>query len=143
MKIEFDLPSRCYCCCEDGSAWHPFVSANERLYSFSSDLCRSIYLTCDKNCSKNLDVPTAAIPVYRFMPPEEVFADSKTNPDNQGFCVSSPCFESGVLDVSTCRNGKHNVDKNDHLVQYVELGGVVSRVINLGHFAFRIVKVGT
>lgn len=71
---------------------------------FTSDLCRSMYLTCD-NCHHNLNVSSVAIPVYRFTPPEDVFASPVTNPDNQGFCTPD-CLEAGVLNVSNCRNGK-------------------------------------
>ncbi|XP_071378230.1 lysosome membrane protein 2-like isoform X1 [Centroberyx affinis] len=84
----------------DGSAFHPFLSKDERLYVFTSDLCRSIHMEFEK------DVVVKGIPAYRFTPPRSVFASKEENPANEGFCVSpQECLGTGLLKVSPCRKG--------------------------------------
>uniref|UniRef100_A0A8C3PA87 Lysosome membrane protein 2 n=1 Tax=Chrysemys picta bellii TaxID=8478 RepID=A0A8C3PA87_CHRPI len=79
----------------DGSAFHPLISTDETIYVFSSDFCRSLYVTFDSFVS------VSGIPAYRFVPPEKVFANTSVNPDNAGFCVpAGNCHGSGVLNVS-------------------------------------------
>uniref|UniRef100_A0A8C5RER1 Platelet glycoprotein 4 n=1 Tax=Laticauda laticaudata TaxID=8630 RepID=A0A8C5RER1_LATLA len=88
----------------DGTAFHPFVKKSEELYFFSSDVCRSIYGLFDR------DLTVKEIPLYRFSIPALAFASSLTNPDNICFCtervVSRNCTTDGVLDVSSCKQGK-------------------------------------
>lgn len=84
----------------DGSAFHPLLSKKERLYVFTSDLCRSIFMEFDK------DVEVKGIPAYRFTPPRAVLASKEENPDNEGFCISpKECLGTGLLKVSPCRKG--------------------------------------
>ncbi|CAM5139189.1 unnamed protein product [Natator depressus] len=84
----------------DGSAFHPLISTDETIYVFSSDFCRSLYITFDSFVS------VSGIPAYRFVPPEKVFANTSVNPDNAGFCVpAGNCHGSGVLNVSICKQG--------------------------------------
>lgn len=84
----------------DGSAFHPLLSKKERLYIFTSDLCRSIFMEFEK------DVEVKGIPAYRFTPPRDVLASKEENPANEGFCVSpKECLGTGVLKVSVCRKG--------------------------------------
>ncbi|CAF4738907.1 unnamed protein product [Rotaria sp. Silwood1] len=82
----------------DGS-WFPPLSTNklqsERLYVFSTDVCRSIYLTFDGHSSV-LNIPTET-----FSIPAEVFNNATLNPENAGFGN----LDSGVLNVSTCQQG--------------------------------------
>lgn len=81
-------------------AIHPLLEKNERLYVFTPDLCRSIYMEFEK------DVEVNGIPAYRFTPPRSVFASKEENPANEGFCVSpQECLGTGVLNVSPCRKG--------------------------------------
>ncbi|XP_026577865.1 platelet glycoprotein 4-like isoform X3 [Pseudonaja textilis] len=88
----------------DGTAFHPFVKKSEELYLFSSDACRSTYALFDR------DVTVKEIPLYRFSIPALAFASALTNPDNICFCtksvVNSNCTTNGVLDVSSCKQGK-------------------------------------
>ncbi|TSK72059.1 Lysosome membrane protein 2 [Bagarius yarrelli] len=72
----------------NGAAFHPIIKKTEKLYMFSSDLCRSIYATFESELS------VSGIPAYRFVPPSEVFANSTINPDNAGapIIMSSPHF---------------------------------------------------
>ncbi|KAK0141327.1 Lysosome membrane protein 2 [Merluccius polli] len=84
----------------DGSAFHPLLSKDERLYVFTSDLCRSIFMEFEK------DVTVKGIPAYRFTPPRDVLASKEENPANEGFCVTKQeCLGTGLLKVSPCRNG--------------------------------------
>ncbi|CAF4535928.1 unnamed protein product [Rotaria sp. Silwood1] len=82
----------------DGS-WFPPLSTDklqsERLYVFSTDVCRSIYLTFDSHSSV-LNIPTET-----FSIPAEVFNNATLNPENAGFGN----LDSGVLNVSTCQQG--------------------------------------
>ncbi|XP_068190453.1 lysosome membrane protein 2-like isoform X2 [Antennarius striatus] len=84
----------------DGSAFHPLLSKDERIYIFTPDLCRSIYMEFEK------DVEVKGIPAYRFTPPRSVLASKEENPANEGFCVKpQECLGTGVLKVSPCRKG--------------------------------------
>ncbi|XP_045922590.1 lysosome membrane protein 2-like isoform X2 [Micropterus dolomieu] len=84
----------------DGSAFHPLLKKDERIYIFTPDLCRSIYMEFEK------DVEVKGIPAYRFTPPRSVLASKEENPANEGFCVSrDECLGTGVLKVSPCRRG--------------------------------------
>ncbi|XP_028273661.1 lysosome membrane protein 2-like isoform X2 [Parambassis ranga] len=84
----------------DGSAFHPLLDKNERIYIFTPDLCRSIYMEFEK------DVEVKGIPAYRFTPPRSVLASKEENPANEGFCVSpGECLGTGLLKVSPCRKG--------------------------------------
>ncbi|XP_038130928.1 lysosome membrane protein 2-like isoform X1 [Cyprinodon tularosa] len=108
----------------DGSAFHPFLSKDERLYIFTPDLCRTIYMEFEK------DVEVKGIPAYRFTPPRSVLASKEENPANTGFCVTpKECLGSGVLKVSPCRNGAPVVASFPHFYlgdnKYVEaIGGL-------------------
>ncbi|XP_071321900.1 lysosome membrane protein 2-like isoform X2 [Trachinotus anak] len=84
----------------DGSAFHPLLNKNERIYIFTPDLCRTIYMEFEK------DVEVNGIPAYRFTPPRSVLASKEENPDNAGFCVTpEECLGTGLLKVSPCRKG--------------------------------------
>ncbi|XP_034565557.1 lysosome membrane protein 2-like isoform X2 [Notolabrus celidotus] len=84
----------------DGSAFHPLLKKDERLYIFTPDLCRSIYMEFEK------EVEVKGIPAYRFTPPRSVLASKDENPANEGFCVSpKECLGTGLLKVSPCRKG--------------------------------------
>nr|XP_060635358.1 lysosome membrane protein 2 isoform X1 [Anolis sagrei ordinatus] len=84
----------------DGSTFHPLIGTDEKIYVFSSDLCRSLYLTFDEY------VTVEGIPAYRFVPPVRLFANVSTNPDNAGFCVpAGNCLGAGLLNVTACKQG--------------------------------------
>ncbi|KAM6903038.1 lysosome membrane protein 2-like [Xenentodon cancila] len=84
----------------DGSAFHPLLKKNERIYIFTPDLCRTIYMDFEK------DVEVKGIPAYRFTPPRSVLASKEENPANEGFCVTpKECLGTGLLKVSPCRKG--------------------------------------
>ncbi|KAM9450699.1 lysosome membrane protein 2c [Clarias gariepinus] len=95
----------------NGGTFHPIISKTEKLYMFSSDLCRSIYATFESELS------IRGIPAYRFVPPSAVFANSTINPDNTGFCVGGNCLSSGLLNVSVCKEGAPIIMSSPHFYQ--------------------------
>nr|XP_057914231.1 lysosome membrane protein 2c [Doryrhamphus excisus] len=96
----------------NGASFHPVITKNEKLYMFSSDLCRSLYAVYEE------DVTVKGIPGYRFSPPSEVFANKTVNPVNAGFCIPSDnCLGSGVLNVSVCKQGAPVIMSSPHFYQ--------------------------
>jgi len=83
----------------DGSLFHPGVEANETLYLFNRDLCRSLPLVYQE------DVEHHGMTTYRFAPPENVFGTPEENPSNSCFCSEGHCAPSGVLNISSCQFG--------------------------------------
>ncbi|XP_028273047.1 lysosome membrane protein 2c [Parambassis ranga] len=96
----------------NGASFHPVINKKEKLYMFSSDLCRSLYAEYVE------DVRVKEIPGYRFVPPSEVFANLTVNPANEGFCVpAGNCLGSGVLNVSPCKQGAPIIMSSPHFYQ--------------------------
>ncbi|CAJ1070792.1 lysosome membrane protein 2 [Xyrichtys novacula] len=96
----------------NGASFHPVITKDEKLYMFSSDLCRSIYAVFQE------DVSLKGIPGLRFSPPSEVFANLTVNPANAGFCVpAGNCLGSGVLNVSVCKQGAPIIMSSPHFYQ--------------------------
>uniref|UniRef100_A0A3P8SI52 Scavenger receptor class B member 2 n=1 Tax=Amphiprion percula TaxID=161767 RepID=A0A3P8SI52_AMPPE len=96
----------------NGASFHPVLTKNETLYMFSSDLCRSLYALYED------EVTVKGISGYRFSPPSEVFANVTVNPANAGFCVpAGNCLGSGVLNVSTCKQGAPIIMSSPHFYQ--------------------------
>ncbi|KAK6494671.1 lysosome membrane protein 2-like [Huso huso] len=96
----------------DAASFHPLITKNETIYIFSSDLCRSLYATFEK------EVHVKGIPAYRFVPPKEVFANITVNPANAGFCVpAGNCLGSGLLNVSVCKQGAPIIMSSPHFYQ--------------------------
>ncbi|XP_045923056.1 lysosome membrane protein 2c [Micropterus dolomieu] len=96
----------------NGASFHPIVTKNETLYMFISDLCRSLYAKYEE------DVTVKGIPGYRFSPPSKVFANMTVNPANAGFCVpAGNCLGSGLLNVSTCKQGAPIIMSSPHFYQ--------------------------
>ncbi|CAF2067162.1 unnamed protein product [Rotaria magnacalcarata] len=82
----------------DGSWFPPLINKDlqaERLYLFSTDVCRSLYAKFERHSS------VLKIPTEIFSIPSEVFLNATLNPDNAAFGN----YDSGVLDVSACRQG--------------------------------------
>uniref|UniRef100_A0A8C2JHB8 Scavenger receptor class B, member 2c n=1 Tax=Cyprinus carpio TaxID=7962 RepID=A0A8C2JHB8_CYPCA len=96
----------------DGASFHPIITKKEKLYIFSSDLCRSIYAQYES------DVSVRGVPGFRFVPPSEVFANITINPDNAGFCVpAGNCLGSGLLNASVCKEGAPIIMSSPHFYQ--------------------------
>jgi len=89
----------------DGSIFPPFVKKDRVVRIFSSDLCRSLYLTYTK------EVEYKGVPALKFTIPEAMLADPVSNPENRCFCpnpdpVEEKCPKAGVILLSACRKGK-------------------------------------
>ncbi|XP_050732113.1 lysosome membrane protein 2-like isoform X2 [Eriocheir sinensis] len=82
----------------DGSQYPPRVTRDTVLRLYTSELCRSLYLTYEK------DLKHHGIPVYRFIPPPEVLADPMDNHDNLCYCVpdTDHCLGAGMLNLQPC-----------------------------------------
>ncbi|KAJ8261134.1 hypothetical protein COCON_G00168570 [Conger conger] len=79
-----------------GQMWPPFMTTESTLPFYSPDACRSMELVYQRPGVVD------GIPVYRFVAPTTLFANGSDYPPNEGFC---PCRQSGILNVSSCRNG--------------------------------------
>lgn len=93
----------------DGSWFPPLINKHyesERLYLFSTDVCRSLYAKFEGHSSV-LKIATEA-----FSIPAEIFLNGTLNPDNAPFGT----LDSGVLDVSACRQGAPIVISLPHLL---------------------------
>ncbi|CAB3410348.1 unnamed protein product [Caenorhabditis bovis] len=103
-----------------------FVTREDKLPVYISDVCRSAVLTYDR------DVNVKGFSAYRFNLPSSEFDYSLE--ENCGFCVplkygayenppKSACLPSGLLDVSNCNQGapiiisKPHFYQADHLVE--------------------------
>ncbi|KAL3880575.1 hypothetical protein ACJMK2_032806 [Sinanodonta woodiana] len=83
----------------DGTIFPPFIDKSDVLYIFSTDICRSIYVTYDR------DVTLKDIPMYRFVAPRSVF-EIKNNSANKGFCTPPDnCLPDGLLNAENCKSG--------------------------------------
>lgn len=67
------------------------------------------------------------IPLYRFVAPKTLFANGTDYAPNEGFC---PCRQSGLLNVSSCRQSEYACT---HMVWYTPLllGHLVTFQISL------------
>jgi len=97
----------------DGTLYPPFIQRSDKLDTYISDICRSMYLTYAA------DVEFEGIKAYRFRLDENAF--NASNPENDGYCwpmkeriYDSPiqpnksggwCLPSGMNDISKCQFG--------------------------------------
>lgn len=88
----------------DASSFAPFLDKKKPLYFFSSDICRSVSASFMKSYKLK------GIEVYRYSLLRSTMAAPVDNPDNKCFCrdpvVTKNCTMAGVLDISSCQNGK-------------------------------------
>ncbi|KAK2503489.1 hypothetical protein MC885_010437 [Smutsia gigantea] len=93
----------------DGDSFHPLISKDEVLYIFPSDFCRSVYITFSDFDS------VQGLPAFRYEVPKEILANTS---ENAGFCIpKGNCLGSGVLNISTCKNGAPIVISFPHFYQ--------------------------
>ncbi|XP_040029414.2 platelet glycoprotein 4 [Gasterosteus aculeatus] len=88
----------------DASSFSPFVDKKTPLYFFSSDICRSV------SASFEASHDLKGIEVYRFALQQNTLDAPNVNPENRCFCKNQKttrnCTLAGVLDISTCQDGK-------------------------------------
>ncbi|XP_072228246.1 scavenger receptor class B member 1 isoform X1 [Leuresthes tenuis] len=77
-----------------GQLWPPFMTKESTLPFYSPDACRSLELVFQRPGEMR------GIPSYRFVAPKTMFANGSDYAPNEGFC---PCRQSGLLNVSSCR----------------------------------------
>ncbi|XP_061553638.1 scavenger receptor class B member 1 isoform X1 [Phycodurus eques] len=77
-----------------GQMWPPFLTPRSTLPFYSPDACRSMELVYQRPGSMK------GIPLYRYVAPKTLFANGSDYAPNEGFC---PCRQSGLLNVSSCR----------------------------------------
>ena len=78
----------------DGNQFPPgTITADTRLYLFTTQLCRSLYVTYDSK------VTVAGIEALKFTLPATVFVN---NSNNKAFCPYE-CYVTGILDSSGCK----------------------------------------
>ncbi len=82
----------------DGRQFAPRVKKNDRIYIFIVQLCRSLYITYDR------ELTDQDIDVYRFAVPQELFLNGSVDPDNAAFYPNG-FLPTGILDVRKCRGG--------------------------------------
>lgn len=103
------------------------IQENQLFISLISLCFRSIYTVYQKM------VTLKGIDLMRYAVPPKVFLNHTLNPDNQGFCTPrGVCLPSGLLNVSSCRQGKLyevNKYKNTFLAH-------LNRSFNFSHFDF-------
>ena len=94
----------------DGNWFPPLTTVDKPLYLYSTEICRSIYITFEYHSSVR-DIATES-----FSIPAEVFDNGTVNPDNAGFGT----LDSGVLDVSKCKQGAPIIISLPHFLYAAE-----------------------
>lgn len=87
----------------DGSIFPPHIEKTRILEVYDKDLCRLLPLVFEKEVQTNNEVPG-----YRFTPPEWVFADVDSRPENMCYCPAGKpsCSPNGLFNVSLCQYGR-------------------------------------
>ncbi|XP_059468597.1 sensory neuron membrane protein 2-like [Neocloeon triangulifer] len=84
----------------DATIFPPFKTRDTKVYVFTTDLCRSIYLSYDK------DIDHEGIYGYRYVVDEDQLGNVTDQPDNYCFCPpNGACLHRGAMDLTTCFNG--------------------------------------
>uniref|UniRef100_A0AC35TM25 Glycoprotein n=1 Tax=Rhabditophanes sp. KR3021 TaxID=114890 RepID=A0AC35TM25_9BILA len=88
----------------DGGLVHPYVTKDERIYIFSTFICRSIYLTFQK------EFDYEGVNAYKFGVPKDAWNYEK--PEHTGYCHKTTkvyfdhqtpgCLPNGLMDLSRC-----------------------------------------
>ncbi|XP_064640909.1 lysosome membrane protein 2-like [Lineus longissimus] len=83
----------------DGTLGPPFTQKSWIVYTFVSDICRSVPGTFDAE-----ETTAQGIQLYRFTGPEWALAGVEENPDNKGFCTpAGNCMGNGVVNITSCQ----------------------------------------
>lgn len=87
-----------------GSIFPPFVEKDRILWIFTPDLCRSIYMTF------NRELDFMGIPAFKFTIPPEMLGNPRVNTENMCFCPNpgrnlEGCPQTGAIQLAACRKG--------------------------------------
>ncbi|XP_065176406.1 lysosome membrane protein 2-like isoform X2 [Sycon ciliatum] len=93
----------------DGTQFHPHVKKTDMLFSFVTDMCRSIYLIY------NGTVELKGIELSRFTPPPALFDNGTVFEYLKGFC-NPRCWPSGTQDISLCKGGLPIMASSPHFL---------------------------
>lgn len=104
----------------EGSQFPRPISEDRKMNMYSSDLCRSLYLTFEKK------VMHGNLELYRYILPYEVLAQS---PENDCFCSDNFTCKDSMVNLSPCKKGTPIVASTPHF--YMGTEDVVSAVEGL------------
>ncbi|XP_047127065.1 lysosome membrane protein 2 isoform X1 [Hydra vulgaris] len=83
----------------DGSHTQPFLERNSKVYLFTADLARSLYVEYES------DITVFDITLYRHTTSQWLFMNSSVNPDNEAFCGPTKCWGTGLLPIGQTQDG--------------------------------------
>ncbi|XP_072040615.1 scavenger receptor class B member 1-like isoform X2 [Amphiura filiformis] len=85
----------------DASTTAPFKKSSEDVYVFVGTICRSGYLTYQR------ENELEGLKTGRYQVPFELFANATINPDNIGFCYpdENNCHPTGMINAEPCQSG--------------------------------------
>ncbi|KAL7638507.1 UNVERIFIED_CONTAM: hypothetical protein RMT77_011077 [Armadillidium vulgare] len=92
----------------DGAQFARPIKSDERLYLFSSELCRSLYAEFEK------DVILGPLTLNRFILPSSLL--DRTS-ETECYCTSEFSCRKGMINLSTCKNGSPIVASLPHFYQ--------------------------
>ncbi|KAK4299018.1 hypothetical protein Pmani_028674 [Petrolisthes manimaculis] len=97
----------------DGSQYPPRITHDSVLEIYTSEMCRSLYLTYEK------DVWWEGVHTYRFIPPKAMLEDPMINLDNMCYCYPGPedCLGAGMLNMAPCAHGAPVIMSTPHFYQ--------------------------
>lgn len=97
----------------DGTQYPPEVTKDRILYLYTSELCRSLYLTYEE------DRDFLGIHTMKFIPPKEVLEDPQVNPDNLCYCYpdTDHCLGASMLNMAPCVSGAPVILSTPHFYQ--------------------------
>jgi len=87
----------------DSTIWHPDTKTTDQIYTFISDICRSLPLEWSESRTNQFGIAN-----QRFLLQKNVFENS---PENEGFCLNFTtrnntrelqCLPSGLMSLKTC-----------------------------------------
>lgn len=98
----------------DGIIYPPFIKRDKPLYSFSSEMCRSLKLEYLQ------DNMIDGVETYDFHLAKEAFYNSTLNPENEGYCSGYDCLGNGVFNLSRCLGGISMFGSSPHFLNAEE-----------------------
>ncbi|XP_066993969.2 sensory neuron membrane protein 2 [Anabrus simplex] len=79
----------------DSTVFPPFLTEEDRIYIFTTDLCRSMYAEYEK------DVDIQGVPALRFVGSNNLLKSGSNYPDNACYC-NGKCLKDGAMDLTKC-----------------------------------------